>query len=70
MSSTRPLVSDEALSSPDLNDREYGKDHLRGETDGSGERSVDCKLIRERSTEHGTQSDLSRHKHQERDQAH
>ena len=66
MSSTRPPVSDEALPSPDLNDREHGKDHLSGETDRSGGRFVRGKLVRERSTEHGTQSDLSRHQHQDR----
>src|SRR5258708_2390616 len=54
MNSTRPPVSDEVLPSPDLNDREHGKDHLSGETDRSGERSVGGKLIRERSTELGT----------------
>jgi hypothetical protein len=70
MSSTRPPVSDAALPLPDLNDREHSKDHLRGETDRSGERSVADKLIRDRSTEHGTQPDLSRHQHQDRDQAH
>jgi hypothetical protein len=33
-------VSERGLLLPDLNDREHSKDHLRGETDGSGERSV------------------------------
>src|SRR5438105_10284892 len=45
MSSMRPPVSDAALPLPDLNDREHSKDHLRGETDRSGERSVAGKLI-------------------------
>src|SRR5216684_39350 len=62
MNSTRPPVSDEVLPSPDLNDREHRKDHLSGETDRSGERSVGGKLIHERSTEHGTQPDLSHRK--------
>jgi hypothetical protein len=62
VNSTRPPVSDEVLPSPDLNDREHRKDHLSGETDRSGERSVGGKLIHERSTEHGTRPDLSRHR--------
>ena len=61
---------DEALPSSDLNDREHGKDHLSAETDRSSRRSVRGKLIQERSTEYGTESDFSRHQHQERDEAH
>ena len=39
------------------------------ETDRSGGRFVRGKLIRERSTEHGTKSHLSRHQYHERDKA-
>jgi len=62
--------SDEALPPLDLNDWEHGKDHLSAETDRSSRRSVRGKLIHERSTEYGTESDFSRHQHQERDEAH
>ena len=58
-----PLVSDAALSQPDLNGRKHGEDQLSGETDRTGRRAVTGKLIHERSTEHGTKSDLSRHQH-------
>src|SRR5260370_25384839 len=50
-----------------LNDREQGKNHLSGETKRSGERAVAGKLNPERSTKHGTQSDLSRHQYREPD---
>jgi len=53
-----------ALPPPDLNDQEHRKDYLSSETDRSGERVVGGKLIHQRSTEHGTQSDLSRHQRQ------
>ena len=58
------------LPPQDLNDREHGKDHLCSETNRSGRRFVGGKLIHQRSTEYGTKSDLSRHQHQERDEAH
>jgi hypothetical protein len=51
-----------------LDDREYGKGHLSGETDCSSRRSGRGKLIHQRSTEYGTEPDLSRHQHQERDE--
>jgi hypothetical protein len=62
--------SERGLPPPALNYREHGEDHLCSETDRSGGRFVRGKLIRERSTEHGTKSDLTRHQHQEGDQAH
>jgi hypothetical protein len=66
-----PLVSDGALLvPPDLNEREQSKDHLSGETDPTGKRAVAGKLIPERPPEDGTQSDLSRHQQEERDQSH
>jgi len=58
------------LLSPDLNDREQGKDHLSGETDRFGKRTVGGKLIHERPTEHSTESNLSQHQHEECGQAH
>ena len=38
--------------------RDYGKDHLRSETDRSGGRFVGGKLIHQRSTEYGTETEL------------
>ena len=58
------------LPPPDLNHREHSKNYLSGETDRPRRRAVTGKLIPERSTEYGTQPDLSQHQHQEGDQAH
>src|SRR5215472_14287756 len=62
--------SERFLPPPDLHHREHGKDHLSAETDRSSQRSVRGKLIHERSTEYGTESDFSRHQHQECDEPH
>src|SRR5690349_7669992 len=62
--------SERGLPPPALNYRKHGEDHLSGETDRTGRRAVTGKLIPERSTKHGTHSHLSRHQHQEGDQAH
>jgi len=57
--------SERRLPPPALNDREHGKNHLSAEADRSGGRFESGKLIHERSTEHSTESDLSRHQHHE-----
>jgi hypothetical protein len=63
----RKAASERGLPPPALKYREHGKDHLSGETNRPSRRSISGKLIRERSTKHGTQSDLSRHQYREPD---